>query len=63
MATNPLHAGEWFSEQKEVWKVVETYTDLATKGDVEGFLAYFHEDYAGWSTDSPIPYGVSSVKK
>ncbi|MFQ6104504.1 MAG: YybH family protein [Candidatus Glassbacteria bacterium] len=62
-AVSPLSAGEWNSEQQEVWKTVETYTEIAAKGDVEGFLKYFHEDYTGWSYDSPIPYGISSVKK
>jgi len=61
--TTLLYAGDWSSEQQEVWKTVEAYTDLAAKGDVEGFLKYFHKDYAGWSYDAPIPYGISSVKK
>jgi ketosteroid isomerase-like protein len=63
LAAYPVQAGELSKEQQEVWKTVETYTELAAKGDVNGFLTYFHADYAGWSYDSPIPYGVSSVKK
>jgi ketosteroid isomerase-like protein len=63
LASHPLQAADWSKEQQEVWKTVETYTDLAAKGDVDGFLTYFHEDYSGWSHDAPVPYGVSSVKK
>src|SRR4030043_351712 len=63
LAAYPVQAGERSKEQQEVWKTVETYTDLAAKGDVDGFLTYFHPDYAGWSHDAPVPYGVSSVKK
>jgi ketosteroid isomerase-like protein len=59
----PLQAEEWSKEQQEVWKTVQTYTDLAASGDVEGFLGYFDKDYAGWSYDAPVPYGIDSVKK
>jgi hypothetical protein len=48
-------AQEWTAEQKEVWKSVETYNQLADKGDVEGFIAYFHEDFSGWALGSVLP--------
>ncbi len=63
LTTGPVQAGDWSDEQKEVWKSVEAYTSLAAAGDVEGFYGYFHEDYAGWSYDTPMPYGIESVKK
>ena len=44
-----LFAGQWSAEQKEVWKNVLAYNELVTKGDVEGFLTYFHEDFSGWA--------------
>jgi ketosteroid isomerase-like protein len=63
LCATPLLANNWSSAQKEVWKTVESYTELAAKGDVDGFLKYFHEDYTGWSYQSPVPYGTESVKK
>ena len=33
---------EWSSEQKEVWSSVEDYWALSSKGDLDGFLSYFH---------------------
>lgn len=63
LSAAPLTAGDWSKDQEEVWKTVETYTSLAAAGDVEGFLSYFHKDYAGWSYDAQIPYGVESVRK
>ena len=50
-----LNAQQWTDEQLEVWKSVETYDDLANKGDVEGFLTYFDESFIGW------PYGSDAV--
>ena len=38
LITLSLNAQQWTPEQLEVWKTVQTYTDLANKGDVEGFL-------------------------
>lgn len=50
-----LQAQQWTTEQLEVWKTVQTYTDIANKGDVEGFLNYFDESFLGW------PYGSDAV--
>lgn len=50
-----LNAQQWSPEQLEVWKAVQTYTDLANKGDVEGFLSYFDDSFLGW------PYGSDAV--
>jgi ketosteroid isomerase-like protein len=48
-------AQEWTKEQKEVWKVVESYTELAAKGDIEGVIKYFHDDFSGWVLGSHYP--------
>ena len=50
-----LIAQQWSPEQLEVWKAVQTYTDLANKGNVEGFLSYFDNSFLGW------PYGSDAV--
>ena len=54
---------EWSAAQKEVWKSVEAYNALADAGNVEGFMAYFHDDYLGWSYDSPMPMDKAAVRK
>ena len=46
---------EWSAQQKEVWKNVETYWALDAAGDTQGFLAYFHADYQGWSYNDALP--------
>jgi ketosteroid isomerase-like protein len=58
-----LNAQQWSAEQKEVWKTVETYNDLAVKRDIEGFLSYFDDSYRGWEYDNDVPDGKEAVKK
>jgi len=58
-----LFGQEWSEQQKEVWKNVETYWDLDTKRDVEGFLNYFHSDYSGWINRSALPSSKGQVGK
>ena len=55
LVSTHLSAQEWSTEQKEVWKNVETYWDLARKGDIEGVLVYLHNDFSGWNNLSPLP--------
>jgi ketosteroid isomerase-like protein len=56
-------AGEWSAAQKEIWKTVEAYNAAFDKGDLEGFMAYFHNDYNGWAYSSPVPNGKATVRK
>ncbi len=58
-----LSAQEWSDKQKEVWKNVEAYDDMARKGDVEGFLSYFHSDFSGWSINDALPRNKEQVRK
>jgi hypothetical protein len=60
--TLPLLKQKWTKTQKEVWKNVETYTDLIMKGDVEGFLDYFHKDYSGWNYCEFLPGNKTGIK-
>ena len=46
---------EWSSQQKEVWKNVETYWRLDAAGDTQAFLTYFHADYQGWNYGNVLP--------
>lgn len=50
-----LNAQQWSDEQLEVWKSVQTYSDLANKGDLEGFLTYYDDSFIGW------PYGSDAT--
>jgi ketosteroid isomerase-like protein len=61
--STPLYAQEWSAAQKDVWKNVETYNALAAKGDLEGFLGYFHPDYRGWNYRSQLPGDKATAKK
>jgi ketosteroid isomerase-like protein len=58
-----LFSQEWSAAQKEVWKNVEAYNALADAGNVEGFMAYVHNDYLGWNNQSPLPMDKATVKK
>ena len=51
----PALAQEWSAEQQEVWKNVLAYSELAAKGDAEGFAQYFHEDFSGWALMTAVP--------
>lgn len=53
--TTPLLAQNWSNKQKKVWKNVETYHELKAKGDIDGFLEYFHEDYSGFHYNDFFP--------
>lgn len=55
IAASGVLAQEWSAEQKEVWNNVETYWDLLAKGDIDGFLTYFHDDFSGWQNAAPLP--------
>ena len=56
LSSNLLFAQEWSKDQKDVWKNVETYWDLYAKGDVEGYLGYFHNDFSGWHNSAHLPH-------
>ncbi len=63
LASLPSFAQEWSAAQKEVWKNVEAYWELAAQGDLEGFMGYFHSDYRGWSYQNPLPGDKASARK
>jgi ketosteroid isomerase-like protein len=58
-----LFSQEWSAAQKEVWKNVEAYWALDAVGNLEGFMAYFHNDYMGWDINEPLPMDKASVRK
>jgi len=60
---NKINAQEWSASQKEVWKGVNDYWAVFAKGDVAGFLEYFHPDYMGWDDNSPLPSTKPEIQK
>ncbi len=63
LGISSVFAQEWTPAQKEVWKNVNTYWEIMTKGDVNGFLEYFHADYAGWENGEPLPSTKEETRK
>ena len=63
MSVGIASAQEWSAAQKEVWKSVETYSELGAKGDLDGIMSYFADDYLGWSTRSAMPGTKADVRK
>ena len=58
-----LFSQEWSAVQMEVWKNVQAYNALADAGNVEGFMAYVHNDYLGWNNQSALPNDKAAVRK
>lgn len=56
-------AQDWSKEQKEVWKTVEAYWDVAAKGDVAGFTAFFHDSFKGWNNAADVPDNKAARSK
>ena len=54
---------EWSTEQKEVWSSVEEYWALSSKGDLDGFLSYFHSSFSGWPNGSAAPHNKTDREK
>ena len=63
LSSAQLFGQEWSEEQKEVWKNVETYNHLYVKGDLEGFMSYFHDDFIGWSNQNALPQNKAFIRK
>ena len=63
LTASPLRAQEWSAAQKEVWSHVEAYWAKDAARDLEGFMAYFHTDYLGWSVEDPLPATKATVRK
>ena len=58
-----VNAQEWSPAQQEVWKGVNDYWAVLAKGDINGFLEYFHPDYLGWDDNSPLPSTKTDIQK
>ena len=38
----------WTDAQKQVWAVVQSYTEASHQRDAERYLSYWHPDFLGW---------------
>jgi ketosteroid isomerase-like protein len=56
-------AQEWSAQQKEVWSSVQDYWAISSKGDVDGFLSYFHSTFTGWPNGSAAPHNKTDREK
>jgi ketosteroid isomerase-like protein len=63
LGLSSVFAQEWSPAQKEIWKNVNTYWGLMAKGDIAGFMEYFHPDYVGWDVSDPLPTSSEDTKK
>jgi len=63
LGLSSVFAQEWSAAQKEVWTNVNNYWGLMAKGDINGFLEYFHSDYIGWDNNAPLPSTKEQSKK
>jgi ketosteroid isomerase-like protein len=54
---------EWSKEQKEAWKLIETFWEFYSAKDAEGCLACFHQDYMGWSYRDKLPHNKLSLEE
>jgi ketosteroid isomerase-like protein len=63
LGLSSLYAQEWSPAQKEVWKNVNDYWGLMAKGDLNGFLEYFHSDYIGWENGDALPSTKEESRK
>ena len=61
--SSTLLAQEWSQPQQAVWKVVQTYSELEAARDLEGYMAYFHDDYLGWYNRAFLPSTKAEVRK
>jgi hypothetical protein len=58
-----LFGQKWSEEQKAVWQYVEKNWDMYAKQDLEGNLAYFHDEYSGWWNRNALPVNKAFVRK
>jgi ketosteroid isomerase-like protein len=63
MGLSNLNAQEWSPAQKDVWKNVNDYWAQMAKGDVSGFMEYFHPDYSGWENGEKLPSNKEETRK
>jgi ketosteroid isomerase-like protein len=55
-------AQQWSPAQQEVWRTVEAYSQMFQQRNLDGALAYFHDDYRGWYNRNALPNTKQSLQ-
>ena len=53
---------EWTAVQKEIWELEKSRWEALTKGDLDGFVKYHHEDGAFWPYWSDKPLNLEKFR-
>lgn len=56
-------AQEWSAAQREVWSLEEAYWERRQRGDVEGFMDLWDEDFVGWPHWAREPMTKADIRK
>lgn len=57
----PVSALELDEQQTAVWQMEETYWRLVASGNVEDYVALWHDDFVGWPCFSWTPTGKENI--
>jgi len=61
-ACNAVFAQDTSQDEADVWSVVENVWNAAENGDREWPETFLSDDFSGWSKNTPVPRGKSSIK-
>lgn len=61
IACNPALAIELDADRTAVWQMEETYWRYVSSGDVEAYVALWHDDFVGWPCFSWMPTGKANI--
>ena len=62
-SSTQLFGQEWSAEQKEVLSVVEAQWKAGMEKDTTWPDNFLHENFLGWSNDSPMPRDKTSIQE
>ena len=57
----PALAADFDGREEEVWKMEEAYWRYVSAGDVEAYVALWHDDFVGWPCFSWTPQGKANI--
>jgi ketosteroid isomerase-like protein len=57
----PSFAAEFSDSEATVWQMEESYWRLVAAGDVEAYVALWHDDFVGWPCFSWTPTGKANI--
>ena len=61
IACNAALAIEFDNEQEAVWQMEENYWRYVSSGNVEAYVALWHDDFVGWPCFSWTPSGKVNI--